>query len=294
LRQTGTNFGDILPLPPAHAKSALPWRSRTAAPHSVRRKLEDREAQGGRDRAAAPEAENVVRLPREWLGPPEELVPFGPSARATEGDRDDSRRYEPADPAPDFWGEESAALQDVIETPAEPDGDPEAVGEPPPRAKTRAQRWPVRVVAATALVLCAVAGTVMLASQGSRPEARITNADPFAGSLPRAVAVAEASLTHAGATLTHAALRVAAPRPHAARQQAPAVSASRPVAVESSSASTGSGSSQTVGEGSSPSAAESAPPSQPQYSPPAEPAQPAASTNQPAHPSPLGGLACSC
>jgi hypothetical protein len=322
LRQTGTNFGDILRLPPADAKSALPWRSRIAASLSVRRKLEDQEAKGGRDRAAAPEAENVVRLPREWLGPPEELVPFGPSARAAGVERDESRtagrddstgrepagpdeshrrepagpddprRHEPAGPAPDFWGEESAVLQDVIETPAEPDIVPEGVGESRPQVR----RWQTRVAAAAALVLCAVAGTIVLASPGPRPVARIGSADPFGGSLPRAVAIAQASLTHAGTALSRAAQRVAAPRPHPAHQQAPAVS-TPPAAVDTATSSAGNGTSQTVGGGSSAPPTESAASTgsaTPSQSPPAEPAQPAASTNQPAHPSPLGGLACSC
>jgi hypothetical protein len=287
-------------VPSADAKSALPWRSRTAASQSARLKLEDREAKGGRDRTAAPEAENVVRLPREWLGPREELVPFGPSARAAGGDSDDSRRHEPAGPAPDFWGEGSAVLQDAIETPAEADVVSEAVEEPRQkrpalrqRAGTGARRWQTRVVAAAALVVCAVAGTVMLASEGPQPAARIGSADPFVGSLPRAVAVAQTSLTQAGTTLTRATRRVAAARPHSAHQQAPAVS-TRPAAVESAPAAAGNETSQTVAEGSSAPRTESATPSQPHYSPPAEPAQPAASTNQPAHPSPLGGLACSC
>ena len=91
--------------------------------------LEDRQAKGCRGRATPPEAGNVVRLPREWLGPPEELVPFGPSARATVGDLREPGRQETGGSFPDFWGEESVVLQGVIEAQAEPDvvQTPEAV-----------------------------------------------------------------------------------------------------------------------------------------------------------------------
>jgi hypothetical protein len=56
--------------------------------------------------------DNVVRLPRDWLGPREELVPFGPA----DAEGRDSRNGMPT--ADDFWGEESSAMQSVLETPA--------------------------------------------------------------------------------------------------------------------------------------------------------------------------------
>lgn len=52
-------------------------------------------------------ASNVVRLPRDWLGPREELIPFGP--RASES---------PAAPSPsDFWGEHSADMHHALQGP---------------------------------------------------------------------------------------------------------------------------------------------------------------------------------
>jgi hypothetical protein len=73
-------------------------------------------------------ADNVVRLPRDWLGPRdwleprEELVPLGRSAAARSG-----ADAEPHTPAPDqteassgadaFWSESSAAIQDVVQAP---------------------------------------------------------------------------------------------------------------------------------------------------------------------------------
>jgi hypothetical protein len=73
-------------------------------------------------------ADNVVRLPRDWLGPRdwleprEELVPLGRSVAGRSG-----AHAEPHRPAPDqtegssgadaFWSESSAAIQDVVQAP---------------------------------------------------------------------------------------------------------------------------------------------------------------------------------
>lgn len=90
-------------------------------------------------------SDKVVRLPRDWLGPREHLVPFGTSAPPMV-------ESEPAGSAPsadDFWGERSAAIHDAVQA-SEP--------QPPP-SRLRVPRWPViaaglmAVVAATALGL---------------------------------------------------------------------------------------------------------------------------------------------
>jgi hypothetical protein len=77
----------------------------------------------GRDRQPGQgQEDNVVRLPRDWLGPRDELVPFGPSAvpdppeveseaGAPPGAHDDPVPVSPAD----FWGEHAAALHDALE-----------------------------------------------------------------------------------------------------------------------------------------------------------------------------------
>ena len=75
--------------------------------------------QGGAD------VSNVVRLPVDWLGPREELVPFGPAA-----DRDN----EVADfalGAEAFWGEQAASLHEPIQAPMPVVAHP--VDEPAPR-----------------------------------------------------------------------------------------------------------------------------------------------------------------
>jgi hypothetical protein len=57
--------------------------------------------------------DNVVRLPRDWLGPRDELVPFGPSAgTTTPGVDEDLPRS-----ADDFWGEQSSAVHDAVQAP---------------------------------------------------------------------------------------------------------------------------------------------------------------------------------
>jgi len=74
------------------------------------------------DRTNEDRVTNVVRLPVDWLGPREELVPIGPGAEQASADS----AY--ADPAPiraaDFWSEGSAALQDALESPVAPNGLP--------------------------------------------------------------------------------------------------------------------------------------------------------------------------
>lgn len=111
--------------------------------------------------------DNVVRFPRDWFGPVEELVPIGPraglSAVATPG------ADVPA-AAEDFWGEGSAAVQQLIEAPALPD----RVRRPRPalRALHALAALPLlgRRQVAAACAVCAVAGLAVIGSTegGSR------------------------------------------------------------------------------------------------------------------------------
>jgi hypothetical protein len=57
----------------------------------------------------------VIRLPREWLGPPEELVPIGPAARARAAQREATDSTSTTADA--FWSEDSAALHDAVQAP---------------------------------------------------------------------------------------------------------------------------------------------------------------------------------
>lgn len=102
--------------------------------------------------------DKVVRLPRDWLGPRDELVPFGPSAEhddlkagesASGPDQDEGSSTSPEAISPDdFWGERSASLQGPLD---EADGD--RTSEP--------RRHRVRVVGAVAAAVVAVAVLVL-------------------------------------------------------------------------------------------------------------------------------------
>jgi hypothetical protein len=65
---------------------------------------------------------NVLQFPRDWIGPRDELVPFGPAAdSATKSGVRSDTGVEPEPPLPpgadDFWGEGSAAVQDALQAP---------------------------------------------------------------------------------------------------------------------------------------------------------------------------------
>jgi hypothetical protein len=62
--------------------------------------------------------ENVVRLPRDWLGPREELVPIGSRARAPETP-DDAPPESLPPTAASFWDEDSGSLQAPMQAPAD-------------------------------------------------------------------------------------------------------------------------------------------------------------------------------
>jgi hypothetical protein len=62
--------------------------------------------------------ENVVRLPRDWLGPREELVPIGSHARSAETPDDAPPESLPATAA-SFWDEDSGSLQSPMQAPAD-------------------------------------------------------------------------------------------------------------------------------------------------------------------------------
>jgi hypothetical protein len=134
-----------------------------------------------------------VRFPREWFGPPEELVPFGPSARAkdwerTEPTREDKPSSEQAATPPDFWGEGSAMLQDVIEMPRqsrrEVAGGPgpsesEVVDSPPAVERAAAREIPRKryraLIAAGAILASAAAAAAVLGIGASvRPSSHRT------------------------------------------------------------------------------------------------------------------------
>ena len=80
--------------------------------------------------------DTVVRLPRDWLGPREELVPFGPRAAPRRADG-----ALPSDESPpsaeDFWGERSAAIHDALQAPADDPAEADAARTRRPRRSLR-------------------------------------------------------------------------------------------------------------------------------------------------------------
>lgn len=121
-------------------------------------------------------AENVVRLPRDWVGPPEELVPMGSRARAREAE--EPTGADTAQAADDFWGGGGGAIQSAIQPStrlAEPPASHPASAEPPRRrVRTRGRRLRLRPRAVViALAVCCVAGIAALgfAEDGGRPAA---------------------------------------------------------------------------------------------------------------------------
>lgn len=131
------------------------------------------ETRGPQDDEAGTETlreSNVIRLPRDWLGPREELVPLGiggdaasfgigPDRESTHPDSTDGPGVDQLEAA-DFWGEGSATVQRALEAPAE-----RAQSE---LRRLRAPRMSIRaaMVGACAASLLAI-GTIELGLPGS-------------------------------------------------------------------------------------------------------------------------------
>jgi hypothetical protein len=127
---------------------------------------EGRQTEGGEHEAQRPS--KVVRLPRDWLGPREELVPFGPRAAFGEGD---DPRPEPDDSAPspsDFWGEQSAAIQSAVQAPAVPDDAHEGPAGAHRVQPRRIDRRAAAGVAAIVTLAAAAVAALVLSSFGQR------------------------------------------------------------------------------------------------------------------------------
>jgi hypothetical protein len=111
----------------------------------------------------------ILRFPGDWVGPLEELVPFGPSA-----DRESSSG------APDFWGEDSAVLQDAVEA---ADGVEREGGVETPAQPRRRRREPLPIrswLLPAGAILAAVLFAVAAVLGGSRSSAPRVQAVPFA------------------------------------------------------------------------------------------------------------------
>ena len=160
---------------------------------SSKRGQGDGNDQSGEQRPGDPGEDKVIRLPRDWLGPREDLVPFGPSAdrhgpEPSESDHPSGEPDAPGDasarapleevssPPPDpvspddFWGERSAALQGPLD-----EADREAVVGDGAGSTLRRRRAPVLAAAAAAVVAIAILTLSLLGQSSSGPgRSRVT------------------------------------------------------------------------------------------------------------------------
>jgi hypothetical protein len=157
----------------------------------------------GNSRNEADRPGNVVRFPRDWFGPPDELVPIGRAAHPpkpseppppqdgpphandwtgwaddgvlvplTPGNRDPGPPATRTRTAADFWGEDSATVHDALQAPP-----PEEAGSAAPgrRAGIGGHRRPGRRLLAApafvALALALVATSVYVAARQDNPGA---------------------------------------------------------------------------------------------------------------------------
>ena len=231
-------------------------------------------------RNEADRAGNVVRFPRDWFGPPDELVPIGRNARPP-----DPPTPPPASTrtAADFWGEESATVHDALQP-----APPKRVARTVPRVRPGILELgrPVRRVLATpaalVLALVVVAASAFLAtrpggsqSPRARPDDRgaVTSAATHEGTI-LAASVLEAARHASRRTTPHVSavrLHPAPPRSHqtirSAASPTPAAAAAPPVSTQAATApppsvGTSSGSVAPSGTGATEAGASQAAPSQ--------------------------------
>jgi hypothetical protein len=118
------------------------------------------EIEGPKTEEDAGTQSNVVPFPRDWLGPREELIPFGRSAPSETAEAGDTQAPSGAEA---FWGEESAEIHGVLRG---PDKEPSA-SEPEVEGAGRSARlWRRRVrsggVVLAASVMIALAGAAIV------------------------------------------------------------------------------------------------------------------------------------
>ena len=142
----------------------------------------------GEERSSDPGEDKVIRLPRDWLGPREDLVPFGPSAdrqsqepresESSSGERDapgdDGSARPPLEEVPpppldpvspdDFWGERSAALQGPLD-----EADREAAVGDLSGPTSRQRRAPVLAAGAAAVVAIGILSVSLLGQSSPGP-----------------------------------------------------------------------------------------------------------------------------
>lgn len=156
------------------------------------------ETDGPKSQEGAPQSgtvSNVVPFPRDWLGPRDELVPFGrDAAEAPEADAETADVHEISlapPPGPDaFWGEDSAEIHAVLQGPDvgprdQKDREDRDAGHKPTPATRRRPRRTVALIAAALVAAVAVVtvAVVELGIRSSSPPAQEAVFNPASGSL---------------------------------------------------------------------------------------------------------------
>jgi hypothetical protein len=199
---------------------------------------------------------NVLQFPRDWLGPRDELVPFGTAAdsAAESGVRPDTtveheRALPPA--ADDFWGEDSAAVQDALQAPrpVQPPGEPRH--RTGPERRWRRQRPTVRAATLLGLGVAAVACVAVVITSIAANHVMHLNRLPALAPTPARVPGSELTTRHdvASARSSHQAKRHPA-KPRTSRgvrtRSRAARSGTRSVAVTKAASRPSSGSTHSV------------------------------------------------
>jgi hypothetical protein len=117
------------------------------------------ETRSGGSRTGSDERNNVVRIPRDWFGPKDDLVPFGPRAWPEDGVSGAEPVDDAAAPfdAETFWGEDADSVHDVV------DGRSQAPALPVRHGDRRT------LTAAILVLIMAGAGLTAWLSRGSQP-----------------------------------------------------------------------------------------------------------------------------
>lgn len=224
--------------------------------------------------------DNVVRLPRDWLGPREELIPVGTSER---GPTDEGAPSS----ADAFWGESSASIQDAL--PALPDA---AHMPRPSRFLARASELVLRharlvsaLAAAAVLAAVAVFGTGGHSSphRAAGAAGAEVMSSPFADAAPHATSARRAqvfdrALVRHGAVGGHS--RTGGHRSHHPQAEHVVTAAAQPVRYTSSPPSSTAAS--AAGSETAPASVSSPPPATATTPPSTEPASPTSSSSSPA------------
>ena len=183
------------------------------------------ETDGPKSQEGAPETgtvSNVVPFPRDWLGPRDELVPFGRRALGEPEAGDETARghelsHAPS-PGPDaFWGEDSAEIHAAMPAPASGPArheERDADSKTAPTQRRRPRRAFALIGAAVLAAVAVVIGAVVGLAGRSSPSAQVASFDPAPGNLS-AQHLRLASL--AKSTARRTANRPASPQKHKPR-----------------------------------------------------------------------------